>query len=53
MGKMRPVPTGCNPKWQHAALLVIHLDLPNHNPLALPAVNLGQQRSALVSDNRP
>ena len=53
MGKMGPVPPGCGPKWQHAALLVIHLDIPNHNPRALPAVILGQQRSDLVSFSRP
>ena len=36
MGKMGPVPPGCRPKWPHAALLVTHLDQPNHTPRALP-----------------
>jgi hypothetical protein len=40
MGKMGPVPMGCCPKWLHAALLVIHLDLPNHIPRALPGTIL-------------
>ncbi len=35
MGKMGPVPPGCCPKWPHAALLVTHLDQPNHTPRAL------------------
>ena len=33
---MGPVPAGCGPKWRHAVLLVIHLDLPNHTPRAAP-----------------
>ena len=41
MGKMRSVPPGCGPKWHHAMLLVTHLDLPNHNPRALPGTILG------------
>ena len=52
MGEMRPVPSGCGPKWHHAVLLVIHLDVPNHTPRALPGTILGQQRSDLVSVNR-
>jgi hypothetical protein len=36
VGKMGPVPPGCRPKWPHAALLVTHLDQPNHTPRALP-----------------
>ena len=36
MGKMGSVPSGCCPKWPHAALLVTHLDLPNYTPRALP-----------------
>ena len=36
MGKMGPVPPGWCPKWPHAALLVTHLELPNHAPRALP-----------------
>ncbi len=53
MYKMGPVPLGCGPKWHHAVLLVIHLDLPNHAPRALPGTILGQQRCDLVSVNRP
>ena len=53
MDKMGPVPPGCGPKWHHAVLLIIHLDVPNHNPRALPGTILGQQRSDLVSVNRP
>ncbi len=29
-------PSGLRPKWPHAALLVAHLDQPNHIPRALP-----------------
>jgi hypothetical protein len=36
VGKMGSVPSGCRPKWPHAALLVTHLDLPNYVPRALP-----------------
>jgi len=36
VGKMGPVPAGCCPKWPHTALLVTHLDQPNHTPRALP-----------------
>ena len=36
MDEMGPVPSGWRPKWPHAALLVAHLERPNHAPRALP-----------------